>query len=145
MNEGSGSGARSGCIPLTNGSGSKRPRNTWSGGSGSEFGSGKVESQQYALLHYKCLTPYLESMKRALVEFEIDLTKMPLGKLSKSQIQQERNLLITEYDSQNFAPFLDLFKFFLLILIPGSIVSISQSQVSDQSLCCLKTLGKNKV
>ncbi len=31
----------------------------------------------------------LESMKRAMVEFEIDLTKMPLGKLSKSQIQKE--------------------------------------------------------
>ena len=29
-------------------------------------------------------------MKRALVEFEIDLTKMPLGKISKSQIQKER-------------------------------------------------------
>ena len=49
-------------------------------------------------------------MKRALVEFEIDLTKMPLGKLSKSQIQQDRNILLirhnTEYDSQNFARFL---------------------------------------
>jgi hypothetical protein len=46
-------------------------------------------------------------MKRALVEFEIDLTKMPLGKLSKSQIQQERSILHnTEYDSQNFARFL---------------------------------------
>ena len=32
----------------------------------------------------------LENMKRALVEFEIDLTKMPLGKISKSQIQKER-------------------------------------------------------
>jgi hypothetical protein len=48
-------------------------------------------------------------MKRALVEFEIDLTKMPLGKLSKSQIQQERSILNTEYDSQNFASFYDLF------------------------------------
>jgi hypothetical protein len=50
-------------------------------------------------------------MKRALVEFEIDLTKMPLGKLSKSQIQQERNILITgntEYDSQNSASFFDV-------------------------------------
>jgi hypothetical protein len=42
MNEGSGTGARSGCVPLTNGSGSKRPQNTWSGGSGSEFGSGSA-------------------------------------------------------------------------------------------------------
>ena len=29
-------------------------------------------------------------MKRAMVEFEIDLTKMPLGKLSKAQIQKEQ-------------------------------------------------------
>ena len=33
---------------------------------------------------------YLESMKRAMVEFEIDLTKMPLGKLSKAHVQKER-------------------------------------------------------
>jgi hypothetical protein len=57
-------------------------------------------------VHYQCLVPYLESMKRALVEFEIDLTKMPLGKLSKSQIQQERSIFFfnTENDRQNFAP-----------------------------------------
>ncbi len=81
-------------------------------------------------------------MKRALVEFEIDLTKMPLGKLSKSQIQQERNILLilnTKYESQDFAPFLDIY---VLITIPGSIVSIFQSQVSGQSLRCLKTVGK---
>jgi hypothetical protein len=36
-------------------------------------------------------------MKRALVEFEIDLTKMPLGKLSKSQIQQETSILLFQY------------------------------------------------
>jgi len=35
----------------------------------------------------------IESMKRALVEFEIDLTKMPLGKLSKSQIQKAYGIL----------------------------------------------------
>lgn len=29
----------------------------------------------------------IESMKRAMLEFEIDLTKMPLGKLSKNQIE----------------------------------------------------------
>jgi hypothetical protein len=80
-------------------------------------------------------------MKRALVEFEIDLTKMPLGKLSKSQIQQERNILLflykNEYYRQNFSPFLDIF---VLIMIPGPIVSISHSQVSGQSLRCLKTV-----
>jgi len=37
----------------------------------------------------------IESMKRALVEFEIDLTKMPLGKISKSQIQKAY-LILTE-------------------------------------------------
>ena len=36
-------------------------------------------------------------MKRALVEFEIDLTKMPLGKLSKSQIQKERNIQVVVF------------------------------------------------
>jgi len=35
----------------------------------------------------------IESMKRAMVEFEIDLTKMPLGKLSKSQIQKAYSIL----------------------------------------------------
>ena len=30
----------------------------------------------------------IESMKAAMLEFEIDLTKMPLGRLSKSQIKQ---------------------------------------------------------
>ena len=35
----------------------------------------------------------IESMKKALVEFEIDLTKMPLGKLSKKQIEQAYSIL----------------------------------------------------
>ncbi|XP_023662803.1 poly [ADP-ribose] polymerase 1 [Paramormyrops kingsleyae] len=35
----------------------------------------------------------VESMKKAMVEFEIDLQKMPLGKLSKRQIQQAYALL----------------------------------------------------
>ena len=30
----------------------------------------------------------IESMKAAMLEFEIDLTKMPLGRLSKTQIKQ---------------------------------------------------------
>ena len=34
-----------------------------------------------------------ESMKRAMVEFEIDLTKMPLGKLSKKQIETAYKIL----------------------------------------------------
>ena len=32
-------------------------------------------------------------MKRAMVEFEIDLTKMPLGKLSKKQIETAYKIL----------------------------------------------------
>ncbi|XP_072912212.1 poly [ADP-ribose] polymerase 1 isoform X2 [Hemitrygon akajei] len=35
----------------------------------------------------------VESMKKALVEFEIDLQKMPLGKLSKRQIQSAYSIL----------------------------------------------------
>uniref|UniRef100_A0A8C1FZI5 Poly [ADP-ribose] polymerase n=1 Tax=Cyprinus carpio TaxID=7962 RepID=A0A8C1FZI5_CYPCA len=35
----------------------------------------------------------VESMKKAMVEFEIDLQKMPLGKLSKRQIQSAYSLL----------------------------------------------------
>ncbi|XP_063300132.1 poly [ADP-ribose] polymerase 1 [Pelobates fuscus] len=35
----------------------------------------------------------LESMKKAMVEFEIDLQKMPLGKLSKRQIQSAYSIL----------------------------------------------------
>ena len=35
----------------------------------------------------------IETMKKALVEFEIDLTKMPLGKLSKKQIQSAYKIL----------------------------------------------------
>ncbi|MBN3280331.1 PARP1 polymerase, partial [Polyodon spathula] len=36
----------------------------------------------------------VESMKKAMVEFEIDLQKMPLGKLSKRQIQSAYSILI---------------------------------------------------
>lgn len=35
----------------------------------------------------------IESMKRAMVEFEIDLNKMPLGKLSKRQMQKAYSVL----------------------------------------------------
>jgi len=35
----------------------------------------------------------IESMKAAMLEFEIDLTKMPLGRLSKSQIKQAYTIL----------------------------------------------------
>ena len=35
----------------------------------------------------------IESMKKALVEFEIDLTKMPLGKLSRKQIESAYKIL----------------------------------------------------
>merc|ERR1712165_585932 len=35
----------------------------------------------------------IERMRKALVEFEIDLTKMPLGKLSKKQIEQAYKIL----------------------------------------------------
>lgn len=35
----------------------------------------------------------VESMKRAMVEFELDLTKMPLGKLSKRQLEKAYGIL----------------------------------------------------
>lgn len=35
----------------------------------------------------------VESMKKAMVEFELDLTKMPLGKLSKKQLQKAYTVL----------------------------------------------------
>uniref|UniRef100_A0AAQ4Q8P8 Poly [ADP-ribose] polymerase n=1 Tax=Gasterosteus aculeatus aculeatus TaxID=481459 RepID=A0AAQ4Q8P8_GASAC len=62
----------------------------------------------------------VESMKKAMVEFEIDLQKMPLGKLSKRQIQSAYSLL-TEVqqavsDTQSEAHILDLSnRFYTLI------------------------------
>ena len=35
----------------------------------------------------------VESMKKAMLEFEIDLKKMPLGKLSKAQIESAYKVL----------------------------------------------------
>ena len=35
----------------------------------------------------------IESMKKAMLEFEIDMTKMPMGKISKKQIQQAYGIL----------------------------------------------------
>ena len=35
----------------------------------------------------------IDAMKKSLLEFEIDLTKMPLGKLSKKQIEQAYTIL----------------------------------------------------
>ena len=35
----------------------------------------------------------VETMKKALVEFEIDLTKMPLGKLSRRQLEKAYGIL----------------------------------------------------
>ena len=40
----------------------------------------------------------IESMKKALVEFEIDMTKMPLGKISKKQIEQAYSILTEVQD-----------------------------------------------
>ena len=35
----------------------------------------------------------VETMKRTMVEFELDLTKMPLGKLSKKQLEKAFGIL----------------------------------------------------
>jgi hypothetical protein len=63
----------------------------------------------------------IDSMKKALLEFEIDLTKMPLGKLSRKQIQTAYEILTevlelikTDYGSDS--KFLDASnRFFTLI------------------------------
>ena len=40
-----------------------------------------------------CMLFDIEMMKRAMVEFELDLTKMPLGKLSKKQLEKAYGIL----------------------------------------------------
>lgn len=40
-----------------------------------------------------CMLFDIDAMKRTMVEFELDLTKMPLGKLSKKQIEQAYSVL----------------------------------------------------
>ena len=63
----------------------------------------------------------IESMKKAMVEFEIDLTKMPLGKISKKQIEQGYSILTEVLDmfkneNGNESKFLDCSnRFFTLI------------------------------
>jgi len=63
----------------------------------------------------------IESMKKAMLEFEIDLTKMPLGKLSKKQIESAYKILTEAQDmikteSGSEGKFLDLSnRFFTLI------------------------------
>lgn len=55
----------------------------------------------------------VEAMKRTMVEFELDLTKMPLGKLSKKQLEQAYGILskaqdlLNEKDTQK-AKFVDI-------------------------------------
>lgn len=63
----------------------------------------------------------IESMKKALIEFEIDMTKMPLGKISKKQIEQAYGILTEVQDMMkanetNATKFLDASnRFFTLI------------------------------
>lgn len=40
-----------------------------------------------------CMLFDVETMKRTMVEFELDLTKMPLGKLSKKQLEKAYGIL----------------------------------------------------
>jgi poly [ADP-ribose] polymerase len=40
-----------------------------------------------------CMLFDVEAMKRTMVEFELDLTKMPLGKLSKKQLEKAYGML----------------------------------------------------
>ncbi len=63
----------------------------------------------------------IETMKKALVEFEIDLTKMPLGKLSRKQIESAYRILtevqvMIKEDNGSETKFLDASnRFFTLI------------------------------
>uniref|UniRef100_A0A4W3HYA8 Poly [ADP-ribose] polymerase n=1 Tax=Callorhinchus milii TaxID=7868 RepID=A0A4W3HYA8_CALMI len=60
----------------------------------------------------------VESMKKAMVEFEIDLQKMPLGKLSKRQIQSAYSILneVQQVDGGKLSQILDLSnRFYTLI------------------------------
>ena len=63
----------------------------------------------------------IDSMKKAMVEFEIDLTKMPLGKLSKKQIRTAYGILtevqeMLKNDTGNHTKVLDASnRFFTLI------------------------------
>lgn len=63
----------------------------------------------------------VETMKKALVEFEIDLTKMPLGKLSRKQVKSAYSILtevleMVKTNSGSEARFLDASnRFFTLI------------------------------
>ena len=63
----------------------------------------------------------IESMKKAMIEFEIDLTKMPLGKISKKQIEQGYSILtevqnMIKNENGNHSKFLDCSnRFFTLI------------------------------
>ena len=63
----------------------------------------------------------IESMKKAMIEFEIDLTKMPLGKISKKQIEQGYSILtevqnMIKNENGSHSKFLDCSnRFFTLI------------------------------
>ncbi|KAM7303813.1 poly [ADP-ribose] polymerase 1 [Ixodes scapularis] len=64
-------------------------------------GSGKTEKMKpgknsklhRAVQELICMIFDMDNFKKTMVEFEIDLTKMPLGKLSKRQIQQAYSVL----------------------------------------------------
>ena len=48
---------------------------------------------QKAVQDLICMLFDVETMKRTMVEFELDLTKMPLGKLSKKQLERAYGIL----------------------------------------------------
>ena len=48
---------------------------------------------QKAVQDLICMLFDVETMKRTMIEFELDLTKMPLGKLSKKQLERAYGIL----------------------------------------------------
>lgn len=68
------------------------------GQGGDDSSKGKLKPAKNSKLHQAvqeliCLIFDVDNFKKTMMEFEIDLTKMPLGKLSKRQIQQAYSVL----------------------------------------------------
>ncbi|KAM7298231.1 poly [ADP-ribose] polymerase 1 [Ixodes scapularis] len=64
-----------------------------SGGKMEKMKPNKNSKLHHAVQELICMIFDMDNFKKTMVEFEIDLTKMPLGKLSKRQIQQAYSVL----------------------------------------------------
>lgn len=64
-----------------------------SGGKKGKMKPGKNSKLHLAVQELICMIFDMDNFEKTMMEFEIDLTKMPLGKLSKRQIQQAYSVL----------------------------------------------------